>query len=118
MNKNTIFSIGIIGLVGYLIYKVSSTKNIDTKFTLKKETPTKSTSNTASNTTSTSTAKSEDDLLIEEIEKYKSLLEKGQFPAALFSNPKLYWIHSSDTSKDEWFILNAKTKKLLYTMKR
>ncbi len=116
MNKYTIFSIGVIGFVGYLLYKIANPKDDSKLFTLKKQTKT-TTSSTTSTTTSTTTP-SEDDLLIVEIEKYKVLLEQGKFPAALWNNPKIEFTQSSDVTVDEWFILNRKTKKLLYTMKR
>lgn len=114
MNKKIILSIGVIGLVGYIIYKVSGVKGDNKFFTLKKKTKETNT-NTNTNTTKT---KSEDDLLVEEIEKYKVLLEQGQFPAALWNNSKIEFIQSSDVTVDEWFILNRRTKKVLYTMKR
>jgi hypothetical protein len=112
MNKYTIFSIGVIGFVGYLLYKIANPKDDSKLFTLKKQTKT-----TTSSTTSTTTP-SEDDLLIAEIEKYKVLLEQGKFPAALWNNPKIEFTQSSDVTVDEWFILNRKTKKVLYTMYR
>jgi hypothetical protein len=115
MNKNTILTIGVIGLAGYLIYKIALTKDNSKLFTLKKQEPTPS--NTATST-NTATPKTEDDLLIAEIEKYKVLLEEGKFPAALWNNPKLNWFQSADTSVDRWYIQSRSSKKILYTMDR
>ena len=111
MNKYTIISFGVLGLVGYLLYKIANPKEDSKTFTLKKQTK------TTTSTTKTTTP-SEDDLLIAEIEKYKVLLEQGKFPAALWNNPKIEFTQSSDVTVDEWFILNRRSKKVLYTMYR